>query len=133
MKKKAKNRKRILVTGGTGFLGKRLVQKLLNEGNDVIVFSRHLHDDLPEDVKPVLGDIRDKGALRKAFEKIDVVYHLAICLNESDPDMREINVKGTQNVAELCKESGVKRLVYMSSSGVLGETDAPAEEDFECQ
>ena len=126
-----KHHLRVLVTGGTGFLGKRLVQKLLNEGNDVIVFSRHLHDDLPEEVKPVLGDIRDKGALRKAFEKIDVVYHLAICLNESDPDMREINVKGTQNVAELCKESGVKRLVYMSSSGVLGETDAPAEEDFD--
>ena len=124
-------RLRILVTGGTGFLGKRLAQKLLNEGNEVIVFSRHLHDDLPEEVKPVLGDIRDKNALRKAFEKVDVVYHLAICLNESDPDMQEINVRGTRNVAELCKESGVKRLIYMGSSGVLGETVMPAKEDFD--
>src|SRR3989338_2386148 len=105
-KPKAKGRRRILVTGGTGFLGKRLVQKLLNEGSEVIVFSRKLHDDLPEEVKPMLGDIRDKNALRKAFEKIDIVYHLAISLNESDPDMRDINVTGTRNVTELCKECG---------------------------
>lgn len=123
-------RPRILVTGGTGFLGKRLVQKLLAEENEVIVFSRKLHEDLPEDVKPVLGDIRDKAALRKAFSDIDIVYHLAICLNESDPDMYEINTKGTQNVVELCKEHGVKQLIYMSSSGVLGETKTPAKENF---
>lgn len=128
--KQNRSRQRILVTGGTGFLGKRLVQKLLDEGHEVIVFSRNFHDDLPEDVKPVLGDIRDKDAVRKAFEKIDVVYHLAICLNESDPNMYEINTKGTQNVAELCKEHGVKQLIYMGSSGVLGETKTPAKEDF---
>lgn len=131
MKKlKAKQRKRVLVTGGTGFLGKRLVQKLLEKGNEVIVFSRNFHDDLPEDVKPVIGDIRDKAALSKAFQDIDVVYHLAICLNESDPNMHDINVKGTRNVAELCKQHGVKQLIYMGSSGVLGETKTPAKEDF---
>ena len=121
---------RILVTGGTGFLGKRLVQKLL-DGNEVIVFSRKLHDDMPEDVKPILGDIRDKVALKKAFSGVHVVYHLAISLNESDPEMYEINTRGTQNVAELCKEFNVKQLIYMSSSGVIGETKIPAKEDFD--
>ena len=39
---------RILVTGGTGFLGKRLIQKLAEQGHDVSVFSRHMHDDIPD-------------------------------------------------------------------------------------
>ncbi len=121
---------RILVTGGTGFLGKRLVQKLLNDGDDVTVFSRHPHDDLPPEVDSVIGDIRDKAALSRAFKKIDIVYHLAINLNESDPQMYEINTKGTQNVVGLCKENNVKQIIYMSSSGVLGETKIPAKEAF---
>ena len=120
----------ILVTGGTGFLGKRLVQKLLNEGHEVTVFSRNPHDDLPPEVNPFIGDIRDRAALKSAFKKIDVVYHLAINLNESDPEMYEINTKGTKNVVDLCKESGVKQIIYMSSSGVLGETKIPAKETF---
>lgn len=120
---------KILVTGGTGFLGKRLVQKLLAERHGVTVFSRHEHEDLPANVRTVLGDVRDKDALRKAFPA-DIVYHLAICLNESDPQMYEINTTGTKNVTELCKEYKVKQLIYMSSSGVLGETKVPAKENF---
>lgn len=121
---------RILVTGGTGFLGKRLLQMLLDKGHDVSVFSRHMHDDLPESATVHTGDVRDKNALRKAFSKIDAVYHLAICLNEADPEMWDINVTGTKNVVELCKENKVKQLIYMSSSGVMGETDRPSREDF---
>ncbi|MCX6815815.1 MAG: NAD-dependent epimerase/dehydratase family protein [Candidatus Aenigmarchaeota archaeon] len=116
---------RILVTGGTGFLGMRLVKKLVSQGDEVVVFS-----DKPEDlgVKVVAGDIRDKAELRKVFSKVDIVYHLAACLDEANPDLWDINVKGTQNVAELCKEQKVKQLIFMSSSGVLGETNKAAKE-----
>lgn len=119
---------RILVTGGTGFLGKRLVQKLLDEGHEVAVFSRHVQEDLPDTVTVYAGDVRNKTGLKKAFLKIDAVYHLAVCLNESDPDMWDINVEGTKNVVELCKANKVKQLVYMSSSGVLGETKTASKE-----
>jgi nucleoside-diphosphate-sugar epimerase len=122
---------KILVTGGTGFLGKRLVQKLATK-HKVTVFSRKRNDDFPKNVKMVNGDIRDKESLESAFmeSKPDIVYHLAICLNESDPEMYEINAKGTKNVAELCKRNSIKQLIFMSSSGVLGETRIPSKEDF---
>src|SRR3989344_1962352 len=122
----------ILVTGGTGFLGKRLVQKLIEKRHKVIVYSRHQHEDMPEKVEMVEGDIRDKEALEAAFfkNKIDAIYHLAISLNESDPDMYEINTKGTKNVSELARKYKIKQIIYMGSSGVLGETKTAAKEDF---
>lgn len=110
---------KILVTGGTGFLGKRLVNKLLDEGHDVVVYS---HESYPSRrIRFVTGDIRNKDALRKAVDGVDVVYHLAACLDESDPNLRDINVRGTQNVAELCKEFKIKQLILMSTTSVLGE------------
>ena len=121
---------KILVTGGTGFLGKRLVQKL-SEKHKVTVFSRSRHEDLPAHVGFAQGDVRDAAALDKALKGMDVVYHLAICINESDPDMRDINVNGTKNVADVCRKHKVKQLIYMSSSGVLGETKIPAKEKFD--
>ena len=119
---------KILVTGGTGFLGKRLVNKLVEEGNDVAVFSNESHES--KRIAFVSGDIMDKEDLRKASDGVDIVYHLAACLDESDPRMRDINVQGTQNVVELCKEAKIRQLIFMSSSGVLGETTEPAEENL---
>ncbi len=119
----------ILVTGGSGFLGKRLVRKLLDEGQKVTVFSQD-GGDFPKGVKICRGDVRSIDDLSACFGKFDVVYHLAACLNEDDPAMWSINVNGTKNVANLCKKNRVKQLVFMSSSGVLGETRVPAKEDF---
>jgi len=108
-------------------LGKRLVQKL-SETDDVAIFGRRQEE--TANARFFQGDIRDKVALRKAFSGIDIVYHLAACLDEASPDLWDINVKGTQNVVELCKENKVKQLIYMSSSGVLGQTRVPAKENF---
>jgi nucleoside-diphosphate-sugar epimerase len=121
---------RILVTGGTGFLGKRLVQKLIDEGHHVSVFVRRDNEDMPAKAVLYRGDIRDKAALGKAFSGIDVVYHLAICLNEADPEMWDINVSGTQNVVEMCRQKKIKHLIYMGSAGALGETRKPSKEDM---
>jgi nucleoside-diphosphate-sugar epimerase len=119
---------KILVTGGSGFLGLRLVSRLAEE-NKVTVFSDY--GSFGKGVELITGDIRDKVSLRKAFFDADIVYHLAACLDESNPDMRDINVKGTQNVAELCKESKVKQLIFMSTTSVVGETKAPASETMQ--
>jgi nucleoside-diphosphate-sugar epimerase len=121
---------KVLVTGGTGFLGTRLVQKLLQRGDKITVICRTPESELEGKVSFVLGDIRNKNVIRKAFDGVEIVYHLAICLDESNPEMYDTNVSGTKNVAELCKEFKVKQLIYMSSSGVLGETKEPSREDF---
>lgn len=120
----------ILVTGGSGFLGTRLVRKLEKSGK-VIIFSKSLE----EQEKPgggeslfdfsgtmmVYGDIKKIEDLEEAFrKKVDIVYHLAANLDESSPDMWNDNVLGTRNVVGLCKKHNVKRLIHMSSCGVTG-------------
>ena len=100
---------KILVTGATGFIGKSLVQKLKNE---VMIYK---------------GSILNKNDLEKHFP-VDVVYHLAAALDESHTLLWHINVDGTKNVVELCKKYNAK-MIYLSSSGVLGETSEPAKEN----
>lgn len=119
---------KILVTGGTGFLGKRLVDRLIEEGDEVTVLSNEKHESLR--IKFVQGNILDKETIEKAVEGAEIVYHLAACLDELAPDMRAINVQGTQNVVDVCKNAKIKQLIVMSSSGVLGETKEPATEDL---
>ncbi len=112
----------ILVTGGTGFLGKLLVDKLLEKGEDIVIFSRNEDKELAgKGVKFVLGDIRNKDDLKKAFENVQVVYHLAAAIDSSDPNLYEINVNGTKNVVELCKRHNIKKLIFMSSCATLGD------------
>lgn len=122
---------KVVVTGGSGFLGSRLVGRLLKEKHDVTAFCRRKEPAMEEDgVKFALGDIRRYEDVENAVAGADIVYHLAICLDEASPDLWEINVNGTKNVIEACKKHRVKQLIYMSSSGVLGATKEPARESF---
>ncbi len=122
---------KILITGGTGFLGSRLAGYLIKKGHTVTVFSREINPALSKfGAKFFVGDILDANSVRSAVRGNDVVYHLAAALDESDPDMYNINVFGTKNVAEACKENKAKRLILSSSIGVLGYTDAPATEEM---
>ncbi len=107
-----------LVTG-SDFLGSALVKRL---GKNTKVFA--------DDAVKYRGDIRDIVALQTAFPA-DIVYHLAASFDESSTQMYEINVDGTENVVRLCRKYKVKQLVFMSSSGVLGETLIPARETFD--
>lgn len=119
----------ILVTGGTGFLGSRLVNRISGE-NKVYVFSLN-ENKTEKNVNFIQCDIRDLSQLKESFpDKIDIVYHLAANLDESDKNMYNDNVASTRNMVEMCKTKGVKHLIFMSSSGVLGETRVPAKEDF---
>ena len=122
---------KILVTGGSGFLGMRLVERLVSKGHDVTVFFRH---DSPEikkaGTKQIIGDVSDHDALSGALSRIDIVYHLAANLDESDPSMEQDNRKSTENVIDCCREKKIKRLIFTSSIGVLGNTDAPVTEDM---
>ncbi|MFA4819399.1 MAG: NAD(P)-dependent oxidoreductase [Candidatus Aenigmatarchaeota archaeon] len=108
---------KILVTGGTGFLGQRVVEKLGK--HKVIVFSRSLKKS--KKAAQVLGDITNSDELEKAFP-VDVVIHLAAVLDEHSSDLFKINVEGTRNVIDLCKKYKVKQLIHMSSTAALGET-----------
>lgn len=115
---------RILVTGGTGFLGKQVVRKL--SGENIVVLARHIPR---KEKKFILGDVTDREALEKAFPA-DIVIHLAGSIDSDDPKLYKINVEGTRNVAEFCKKYKTKQLIYMGSAGAIGNTKI-AREDSE--
>jgi len=115
---------RILITGGTGFLGRRLAQEAKRRGADVAIFARNTDSALEAlGIKMIAGDIMSREQLRKAFEGYDVVYHLAAEIDESSQDLWNMNVEGTRNVVQACKATGIKRIILSSSIGVLGGSD----------
>ena len=119
---------KILVIGGTGFVGKPLVRVLAAKGNRVIVFSREEDVHLPEGVQLVTGDMNHKASLRRAFFNIDAVYHVASARYDDHSLHHSMDVKGTEKLTELCREHKVRQLIYLSFAGVLGNTKAPTKE-----
>lgn len=123
---------KILITGGTGFLGRRLAIEAKKRGADVAVLSRNPDEELrAAGIKIAEGDIMSPEQLRNAFDGCDIVYHLAADLDESSPNLWATNVDGTRNVVGACKATGVKRLILTSAIGVLGESKEPLSETAE--
>lgn len=126
-------RNKVLVTGGSGFIGSHLVQKLLEQGDEVIVFdnfslwgcSRNLANlSHPDKLRVIRGDVRDYDAVQSVVKRVDCVFHLAVAsllLSLTDPmQVHEVNSTGTLNVCRACQKHGNKKLVYVSSSEVYG-------------
>ncbi|MXV50499.1 NAD-dependent epimerase/dehydratase family protein [Pedobacter sp. HMF7647] len=119
---------KILVTGATGFIGQRLAIKLAKQGNEVHALCRDpFHPYLAEhhNVKPFKGDILDKQSLLNAIKDCTQVYHTAAMAKMWTHDKSEfhrVNVSGTRNVLEVAELSGIEKMVYTSSCGVIGPT-----------
>jgi len=143
--------KTYLITGGAGFIGSTLTERLLNEGNKVIVidnFCNYYDPKLKEkNVRPFLdcsnyklyrGDIRNREDIKKIFDEnnIDVVMHLAAMAGvrpsiENPLLYQEVNGIGTQNLLEEAKLHSVNNLVMASSSSVYGNNkEVPFKEDM---
>jgi nucleoside-diphosphate-sugar epimerase len=113
----------ILITGGTGFLGKQLALKLSFHENNVTIIGRNetIGQQLEtENIKFLKVDLRDKLAIIKACEGQDYVFH---CGALSSPwgkyqDFYNTNVLGTQNIIQGCQTHNIKRLIYVSTSSV---------------
>lgn len=117
----------VLVTGATGFIGGRLVSKLLQDGWKVTTLVRP-SSTLPEVVRrtrTVVGDLMDAGALRGAVSGADVVLHLGGINSthrsrEAPDEVFRVNVMGTANMLEASRQAGVRRFVQVSSAHVYG-------------
>ncbi|MDX1409710.1 MAG: NAD-dependent epimerase/dehydratase family protein [Saprospiraceae bacterium] len=125
----------VLVTGAKGFLGSHLVSRLQQQGDEVRMF---VHGDAgfagagPRDGEMVAGDIRDADAVSRAIKGVDKVIHTVSNFRKggSDTDYAyAINVAGTENVLQACRQHQVERLVHCSTIGVHGDVkEIPATE-----
>jgi len=121
--------KRILITGGAGYVGSPLVRKLLEQDYLVSVLDLFIYgeDVLPKhkNLKLIKGDIRDQSLLTSIFPGHDTVIHLACISNdpsfELNPDLgKSINLDAFKPLADISINSGIKRFIYASSSSVYG-------------
>ena len=132
----------MLVTGGAGFIGSHLIERLLKEGYEIVCLD-NFNDYYNPEIKRnniklflkekrfnlVEADIRDKDTLKKIFEKYKFrkVIHLAaqagVRLSLKQPNLYvDVNINGTLNLLELCREYKIKKFVFGSSSSVYGAT-----------
>lgn len=121
-----------LVTGGTGFTGKALCRRLLDDGHDVISMDYKEGLKTAEirswGAKVVIGSVTDRDVLSRCMKDAEVVFHLAAAFRELDVTneyYREVNAGGTANAADLALEHGVRKFVYCSTCGVHGNIDNP--------
>jgi NADH dehydrogenase len=115
----------ILVTGGTGVMGRRLVDTLVKKGHTVRVLALPGDPEasglehLPVDV--FYGDITERHTLSGVMDHVDIVVHLAaVILSPCNPAIfHEVNYKGTENLISLCRGSSVNHFIYISSASVV--------------
>jgi nucleoside-diphosphate-sugar epimerase len=130
---------RILVTGGAGFIGSHLVERLVEDGHDVLVLDNLATGKLDNlrgflDVTSPLhflqGDIRRYEVCHRAVQGREAVFHLAALGSvlrsiENPFPTNEVNVTGTLNLLEAARRNGVDRFIYSSSSSVYGQATTP--------
>ena len=112
----------ILVTGGTGFIGKSLVQALIQAGEEVRMLLRpsKAYKNFPRgiSVEVAVSSFTDERSLKAATKGVDTIYHLAGAEHQGlKANLNQIDVEGTATLLRACKDSNVKRFFYLSHHG----------------
>lgn len=123
---------KVLVTGGTGFTGKALCRRLLDDGHQVVAldYKEGLKTEELESwgAEVVIGSVTDREVVQKAMKGVDFVHHLAAAFREMDvPNSyyEDVNVGGTRIMLDEALKHGVKKFVYCSTCGVHGNVEHP--------
>lgn len=129
------NVQKIVVTGGAGYCGSRLVPQLLDDGHHVTIYDTLYFGDsfLPKDnprLSIIEGDIRNTKSLARAFADHDTVVNLACISNDASFELDEklstsINLDAFEPMVRIAKQQGIQRFIYASSSSVYGVSDSP--------
>ena len=119
---------RAFVTGGTGFIGSHVVQRLRDRGDEVVVLARRPEKAAGLDAEVVQGDLLDGDAIRRGMEACQAVFHIAadyrVGMDPSKQDsMRNSNIGGTERVLDAAAGAGVEKIVYVSTINIFGNTN----------
>lgn len=128
---------KIFVTGATGFIGSHLVKRLLQSKHELCCLVRKISPAVVDlerlGVDVCLGDITDKPSIIRGMKGCTRVFHLAGLYSFWEPrkhDFREVNIGGSRNVMEAVLETGVSKVVHVSTVGIFGRpVDSPFRED----
>ena len=132
---------KILITGGSGFLGSHVADELSKKGHEVIIFDKKKSKWLRKDQKIFIGNILDYNKAARAIKGVKIVFHLAALSDLEDAMHKPLetvknNILGTVNILELSKKNNVKRIIYassiysMSSQGGFYRCSKKAAEDY---
>jgi len=131
---KTKSCKRVLLTGGAGFIGSILVSRLLKSGYKVIVLDRlmfgvdplkHFMKNPDPNLSIIIGDIRNEDDVNRALDNADAVIHLAAIVGDpacaADSDLAvSVNFNATVRLADMCKKRKIRRFIFASTCSVYG-------------
>ena len=118
-----------LIIGGSGFIGTYLIEKLIENGDDVVNFD--LVDSRIQGLNTIKGDIRDRIDLGKINFDIDCIYILAAIHRDDVQDMNkyyETNFDGLNNIIDFCNSMDISKIIYYSSAAVYGDSFIDAQE-----
>ena len=118
---------KVIVFGGSGFLGSHVCDKLSDTGYEVVIFDLVSSQWLRPDQKMIVGDILDEDAVQKAVEQADIVYNFAGIADISEANGRPIdsvryNILGNTNILEASRKAGVKRFIFASTVYVYSKS-----------
>jgi UDP-glucose 4-epimerase len=122
---------KILVTGGAGYIGSVLVNKLIEQGHQVNVIddlSNGFRENIDRRAKFTEGSILDKGNLNQALEGVEVVYHLAAKIRveegEAKPELyKKVNIEGTLDLIKACADKKINKFIFASTAAVYGDPE----------
>ena len=122
---------KVLVTGGAGYIGSVLVNKLIEAGHQVNVLddlSNGFQENIDKNASFINGSILDDNKLNKALDEVEVVMHLAAKIRveegQSKPDLyKKVNIEGTLNLLKMCSEKKINKFVFASTAAVYGDPE----------
>ena len=115
---------RVLITGGSGYVGAEVVASLVSAGHDVRALVHDARPQMPDGVEQVKGDVADVASYGAAAEGCDAIVHLVAILDGTDEQFEAINAGGARNAVASARQNGIGRIVHMSALGVT-EQHAP--------
>lgn len=119
---------KIFITGATGFIGSKLLEKLGNENHDIICLTRNLKKNrkiVDNNIKFIEGNLNKPESYEKYLKNVDIVYYLAGIVKHdlfSKKELFEINVDGTKIFFEILKKNKPKKIIYVSSAAIFHPT-----------